>query len=223
MVVAARRPLFACLRFLELRPLKTVRIGYDFHFQNAQLFRDTALAGETFTPRFIDNRLRIKWRPFELGWVTPEARLRIRPEWREWRFGGALELACQWARGVYLRGTVMYEKMEQTGAAPAPPDRSYWSAAAGFRRGGLDLSAGASDVERSVLPLSGRVYTPYNDAPLAPVDLSPFVLSAQRIAFVRVFYGSDVWFAGLDFEQNLTDARERRFFAQLGARLEKEW
>ena len=49
------------------------------------------------------------------------------------------------------------------------------------------------------------------------------VLEAQRILFLRAFYGSDIWFAALDFEQSLADPRERRVFAQLGARLEKAW
>ena len=223
--------LFYAVAFLELRPLKSLRVGYDFHFQKADLYRegvrldpsDSQVTADAFTPQFIDNRLRVRWRPFELGWLGPELRIRIRPDRQEWRFGGNLDLAPDWAFGLCLRGSFTYEKMVQTGIALVPADLSYGSASLGWRWRGLDLAAGASNVQRSVLPLSGRVYTPYNDTPDKPVDLSPFVLAAERIAFLRVFYGSDLWFAGLDFEQSLTDGRERRFFVQLGARLEKEW
>lgn len=223
--------LFAAVAFAELRPLKTLRFAYDFRFQQAGLYRegirldpdDPQVTADGFTPRFIDNRLRIRWRPLGLGWLGPEVRLRIRPDRQEWRLGGFVDLAPDWARGVCLRGNYTYEKMVQTGAELAPSDRSYWSASVGWRWRGLDVAAGASDVQRSVLPLSSRTYTPYDDGPNRSVDLSPFVLASQRIAFVRAFYGTGLWFAGLDFEQSLNDGRERRFFVQLGARLEKEW
>lgn len=223
--------LFYAVAFVEVRPLPSLRLGYDFHFQQADLFRagvrldanDPQVTAVGFTPQFIDNRVRVRWRAFDLGWLGPEARLRIRPDWQELRVGGTADLAPGWARGLCLRGGFTYEKMLPTGTTPAPADRSYWSASLGWRWRGLDLAVGASDVQRSTLPLSGRVYTPYDDTPTQPADLSPFVLEAQRIAFVRAFYGSDVWFAGLDFEQSLTDARERRVYAQLGARLEKMW
>jgi hypothetical protein len=150
-------------------------------------------------------------------------RFRVRPDRQEWRFGGTADLAPEWAHGLCLRGNFIFEKMVQTGAELAPADRYYWSASLGWRWRGLDVSAGASDVERTALPLSSRTYTPYDDGPNKPVDVSPFVLAAQRLGFVRAFYGTGIWFAGLDFEQSLTDGRERRFFVQLGARLEKEW
>jgi hypothetical protein len=222
--------LFSAVAFAEVRPLKTLRVAYDFRFQQAGLYRegirlspdDPQVTADGFTPRFIDNRLRVKWRPMGLGWLGPEVRFRIRPDRQEWRFGGFADLAPDWAHGFCLRGNYTYEKMVQTGAELAP-DRSYWSASVGWRGLGLDVAAGASDVQRSVLPLSSRTYTPYDDGPNKAVDLSPFVLASQRIAFVRAFYGTGIWFAGLDFEQSLTDGRERRFFLQLGARLEKEW
>lgn len=222
--------LFYAIAFVELRPAKSLRIAYDFHFQQADLFRqgtvdDTGTpANVAFTPQFIDNRIRVKWSPFGLGWLGPEVRARVRPDWHEWRVGGFADLAPAWAKGFGLRGSYTFEKMVQTGALTPPSDRSYWSASVGWRWRGLDLALGASDVQRSNLPLSGRVYTPYDDSsPKAPVDLSPFVLAAQRIAFLRAFYGNEIFFAGVDFEQSLTDPRERRVYAQLGARLEEVW
>lgn len=223
--------LFYAVAFAELRPVKALRIAYDFHFQQADLFRagvrlgaaDAQVTTEGFTPQFIDNRLRVKVRPFGLGWVSPEVRLRIRPDRQEVRVGGNADLAPDWAYGLCLRGGFTYEMMVKTGTALIPADRSYWSASLGWRWRGFDAAVGASDVQRSALPLSGRVYTPYDDTPDKPVDLSPFVLEAQRIAFARVFYASEIWFAGIDFEQSLTDGRERRVFAQVGARLEKVW
>jgi hypothetical protein len=223
--------LFYGVAFAELRPHKTVRIGYDFHYQQADLFRagvkldanDPQVTTVGVVPYFIDNRVRVRWMPFGLGWLGPEVRFRVRPEWQELRFGGSADLSPAWAHGLGLRGSFTYEKMVQTGAALVPADRSYWSAALGWRYRGLDLALGASNVQRSALPLSGRVYTPYDDNPDKPLDLSPFTLQAQRLVFLRAFYGNDLWFAGLDFEQSLTDGRERRAFLQLGARLEKEW
>ncbi len=222
---------FYAVGFVELRPLKSLRIDYDLHHQQAALFReglrldpnDPQVTADGFTPSFTDNRLRVRWRPFGLGWLGPEVRLRLRPDWNEWRIGANADLAPGWARGVCVRGLFTYEKMAAKGSALAPADRSFWSASLGWRGHGLDVALGASDVERSVLPISSRVYTPYNDTPTQPVDLSPFMLQAERIAFVRAYYGSGIWFAGLDFEQSLIDGRERRVFAQLGARLDKQW
>jgi hypothetical protein len=222
--------IFYAVFFLEVRPLKSLRVSYDFHFQNAALSQGGYVDPSTmqvvaseFQPRFIDNRVRIKWRPMALGWLGPEVRLRMRPDWDELRLGGFADLSPEWALGFCLRGSYTYEKMLQLGAALAPTDRSYWSASVGWRGRGLDLALGVSDVERSALPVSGRVYTPYNDTPDKPVDLSPFVVGAQRLTFLRAFWGNALFFAGVDFEQSLTDVRERRVFAQLGARLEKEW
>ena len=223
--------LFAAVAFVEARPIKTLRIAYDFHFQQAGLFRegirldpaDPKVIADGFVPLFIDNRVRVRWRPFGLGWLGPDLRFRVRPDRQEWRFGAQADLAPDWAQGFCLRGGFTYEMMVRTGVELAPSDRSSWSASLGWRWKGLDLAAGASNVQRSVLPISSRVYTPYDDTPTRPVDLSPFNLEAQRLGFVRAFYASGIWFGGLDFEQSLTDGRERRFFVQLGARLEKEW
>jgi hypothetical protein len=217
--------LFYVYGFIDLRPLKALRFSYDFHFQQAQLFReapnDPAL---DFVPQYMDNRLRIRVRPLGLGWVTPQVRVRVRPDRDEVRAGIDADLAPDWAYGFCLRGGFTYEKMVQTNPAIDPTsDRSYWSASVGWRGRGFDVAVGASDVERSVLPIGSRVYTGVTDLPNQSVDLSPFVLQAERIAFARVFWGSSVWFAGLDFEQSLNDARERRFFAQIGARLEQQW
>lgn len=221
----------SAVAFVEARPIKTLRIAYDFHFQQAWLFREglrldeasPAVTADGFVPLFVDNRVRVRWRPFGLGWLGPDLRFRIRPDRHEWRIGAQADLAPDWAHGFCLRGGFTFEKMVQTGVEPAPSDRSYWSASVGWRGKGFDVAAGASNVQRSVMPLSSRVYTPYDDTPTKPVDLSPFTLEAQRLGFVRAFYASGIWFGGLDFEQSLADGRERRFFVQLGARLEKEW
>jgi hypothetical protein len=112
---------------------------------------------------------------------------------------------------------------KQPGELPA--DSSFWYASLGWRGKGFDVALGASDVERVNQPLSGRIYVPpgYEGGAATPVDLSPFVLQAQRIAYARVFYAMNLFFAGIDFEQNLVDGAERRVFLQLGARLDKEW
>ncbi len=221
--------LFYGYALVDLRPHSTVRITYDLHGQRAQLRRDRDNLDPneapllSLVPQFIDNRLRVRWRPFQLGWLGPDARFRVRPDRNELRVGGRIDLAPPWAKGVCLRATYMYEKMLKTGDAALPADRQYWSASLGWRWSGLDLAAGVSNVQRSNLPLSSRRYSPFDDGPATATDLSPFMLEAQRTAFVRAFWGSDVFFAGVDFEQSLTDTRERRVFAQLGARLEREW
>ena len=230
-VTAPSVDLFYALGFFELRPSKSLRIAYDVHFQQAALFRQGVLANANdptvtavgFVPTFLDNRLKVKWRPLELGWLVPEVRFRARPDWNELRAGASADLAPEWAMGLCVRASFAYDKMVQRGSLVPPADRSFWSASVGWRGRGLDVALGASDVERSALPISSRLYTPYNDAPTQTNDLSPFVLQAERVAFVRAFYGSGLFFAGVDFEQSLTDARERRVFAQLGARLDKEW
>jgi hypothetical protein len=230
-VTPANVDLFYALGFIEVKPSKSLRIVYDVHFQQAELFRggvqlsagDPAVTAVGFVPTYVDNRLKVKWRPFELGWLVPEARFRLRPDWNELRAGIGADLSPAWAMGLCVRASFAYDKRIQRGNLIPPADTSFWSASVGWRGHGLDVALGASDVERSALPISGRVYTPYNDTPTVTNDLSPFVLGAERIAFVRAFYGSSIFFAGVDFEQSLTDARERRVFAQLGARLDKEW
>ena len=212
--------------FADLRPLPSLRVTYDFHFQQAHLYRADPNDDDevVFLPRFYDNRLRVRFRPFKLGWLGPDVRFRVRPDRNELRVGGRVDLAPSWAKGFTLRASYFYEAMfARTPALQLPADRSYWSASVGWRWQGLDLALGVSNVQRSTLPLSGRVYTPYDDTPDKPADLSPFMLEAQRLAFVRAFWGTDLFFLGLDFEQSLTDGRERRVFAPLGARLEKRW
>ena len=216
---------FYAYLFADLRLHPTLRVTYDFHFQNAALYRDEPHDEQeiVFLPRFYDNRLRVRWRPFQLGWLGPDVRFRVRPDRNELRVGGRLDLAPPWAKGFTVRASYFYEAMfSRSDAVQLPADRSYWSASVGWRGAGLDLALGVSNVQRSTLPLSTR-YAPYDDSPDRPVDLSPFMLEAQRLAFVRAFWGNDLFFGGLDFEQSLTDHRERRVFAQLGARLEKLW
>jgi hypothetical protein len=224
--------LFYALLFVELRPLKNVRVDYDLHFQQAELFRqglqlsasDPTLTALGFVPQFIDNRGRVRVRPLELGWLGVEVRHRVRRDWNELRAGVNADLAPLWALGVCLRAGFTYDAMFRKQPGELPADRSFWYASLGWRGRGFDVALGASDVERANQPISSRVYVPpgYEGAAL-PVDLSPFVLGAQRIAYARVFYGTGIFFAGIDFEQNLVDGRERRVFAQLGARLDKEW
>ena len=52
--------------------------------------------------------------------------------------------------------------------------------------------------------------------------MTPLLLTVFKLN-PAVAIGTDLWFAGVDFEQSLTDVRERRIFAQLGLRLEHEW
>lgn len=225
--------LFYAVLFAQVRPSKNVRIDYDLHFQQAELFRqglklaadDPTVTQVGFVPQFFDNRLRVRGRPFELGWLGIEGRYRVRSDWNELRAGAFADLAPGWAYGVCIRAGFSYDAMMKKGMVDPPADRSFWYASVGWRGKGFDVALGASDVERANQPLSSRIYVPagYEGGAALPVDLSPFVLQAQRIAYARVFYGNDLFFAGLDFEQNLVDGRERRVFAQVGARFDREW
>ena len=53
-------------------------------------------------------------------------------------------------------------------------------------------------------------------------DLSPFVLEAQQVAFVRALWSGRTVFAGADVERSLRDA-EWRVFVQIGAVGEVRW
>jgi hypothetical protein len=216
--------LFSGSFFVDWRPLKELRLTYDLQYQRTEIARDGQTSQLALVdPRFTDNQLRAAYRLFDVGWLRGAFRWRARNDRQERRYTIGADLDRLPLLGLFARGFVTYEDVSLDHPGPNL-DRTLWSASLGYRLSGLDLEAGASFIERRAGPLSGLVATPRDpNDPSRPVDLSPFVLEAQRIAFVRAFYAGDIWFAGLDAEQNLVDAHERRFFAQLGALVEGEW
>lgn len=217
--------------FGDWRPLKQLQVDYTFHYQQATAYRaglrldgSTDLGGDQ-APVFIDNRLRLGWRPFNLGWIRAWGRLRLRPDRQERRIGVSIRADRLGLAGLYIDGRVRYEDVEFDSDVDDPPDldRLRWSAALGYRNYGIDARAGARLVERFGSPVSGRQFDPrQGDQPDSIVDLSPFTLETQRVLFVRAFYAIEVFFAGLDFERNLED-NEFRFMLQAGAFLETSW
>jgi hypothetical protein len=167
----------------------------------------------------MDNRVKLAVSPFAIGWLTAGVRHRLRPERHELRYFGEVDVNHLIPFGLYAKGQVIWEQILHTPdfADNKPMDRLLGSAAVGYSDFGFDVSTGLSYIERAGTPLSSRTA---NAA--APADLSPFVLEAQRIYFVRASYSSRWFFTALDFERNIDD-NEYRAFAQVGGNLELSW
>lgn len=209
--------------WVEWRPWKLLRFSYDVHHQRPGLVRsgtvtgeDPTLAPELVDPSFLDNRVRVSVSPFAIGWLSGGVRHRLRPDRHELRYFGELDVNHLIPLGVYGRAQLMYEDIIPTAGA-ADADRLLGVLLVGWQGFGFDASTGASYIERSAAPLSGR----QADA-TSPADLSPFVLEAQRLVFVRGSYSAREWFVGVDLERNIDD-NEYRAFAQVGGRLELSW
>jgi hypothetical protein len=218
--------------FVDWRPIRELRLGYDLHRQHAGVYpgfsvRTSTSGARTFgpaieDPNFTDNRVRASWRAFDVGWLRADARFRVRPDRKEWRWGGALDLDHLGLGGLFVRGHLARAVVSFDQEMGKPNlARTLWSAAGGYRVLGFDGEAGASFIDRAAGPISSRVSE--RPGPTAPINLAPFVLEAQRILYARLFYAGDLWFAGLDAEQNLENQKEQRFFAQLGVLVEEAW
>ena len=217
--------------YADWRPIKSAQVDYTFHYQSATAYR----AGLRFegqeeldedqAPTFIDQRVRLGWRPFDLGWVRLRGRFRIRPDRQERRIGVAARADKLGIRGLYIEGRLFYDDIVFDEDVDNSPDldRLWWSAAIGYRNSGLDAKGGVRLLERFGNRVSGRRFDPrQGNQPNSIVDLSPFTVQTQRIAFVRAFYSTRRFFAGVDFEGNLEDV-EFRFVVQAGTYLEASW
>lgn len=217
--------LFSALGFVDYRPLPMLRFAIDGQYQSVQAFRARTLeAGDIEVkdeaPKFFDARWSGAYRALDRGWVRARVRARRRGDRTELRFGGALDVDDLGLAGVYMRTWLTFEDVRFDEDAVEKPDldRILWSAALGYRGFDLDVQGGARFIDRRALPLSGRA-----DNPEAIEDLAPFVLEAQRIAFLRAFYSPEHWFAGVDFEMNIEDPSETRVLVQVGTFLEASW
>jgi len=228
-VEAQTLDLFSGLLYTDWRPGDDVRIDVDVHHQQAAVFRERSIAAEGPAPTLerpdhTDLRLRTGWSPADGAWLRPETRFRLRPERAEIRYGGAVDIDTLPVPGLYLDGRLFIDDIQgddsdNVGAV----DRLVWSTAVGFDHEGLDVSAGTSFIERAAAPVSGRTSSVTDPgAPADNSDLSPFVLEAQNIVFLRGFYSAKRWFVGLDAEKNLADA-ELRALVQVGALTEAAW
>jgi hypothetical protein len=217
--------LFQALAWTSWRPGDAVRVDADVLRQSASVVAGPVQAdppGEVLLvdPTFTDLRLRAALRPLEggsveLGWLRPDARLRLRDGRTELRYGAGLELDDLGLDGPIVRGLLLVDDILQPGPAAddlGATDRLLWSASGGWSKGPLDLEVGASFVDRALAPVSARGL-----AATTSDDLAPFVLQAQNVVFGRGFLAQRRWFCGGDLEVSVqSQAPEIRAFLQVG-------
>ncbi len=216
--------LWNALAWVEWRPWKLFRLGYDGQFQRPAIVRSASVFGEEddlrpeiVDPRFLDNRVTASVSPFAIGWLRGGVRHRLRPEQHELRYFASLDVDHLIPFGVYGNAQLMYEDVISFVAGTPEPDRLLGSIAVGYDDYGFDVSTGVSYIERGATPLSSRLA----DA-TTPVDLSPFVLEAQRLFFVRAAYDMQYGYIAADFERSIDD-NEYRALLQVGGRMELAW
>jgi len=203
------------------RPAEPLRLDYDLHGQRGVFL---AAGDDLVDPNFLDNRVRVTG-SHKLGVARLDGRLRLRPERQERRFGGSLDANQLGIPGLFARGRLFYDDIvnaSEGGDDVGGLDRGLWSASLGYDRQGISLEAGASFIERAAVPVSGRVGNTVGAGALTPDDLSPFVLEAQRVGYLRGFWVHRLGFVGADLEHQLGDA-EWRVYVQIGSFLETAW
>lgn len=218
--------LWSGLAWAQWEPRGDLELAYDLHGQRAGVFRAGWRTGEgdldpaLVEPGFVDNRVRAGWRPGDLGWLRTDLRWRARPERHELRYGVSADADALPVPGLTARGGVFLDSLVGDPAFARPVDRLFWRAAVGYRDASLDVEVGASFVERAANPVSGRLDHPVD--PTRTGDLSPFVLEAQDIAFVRAFYTARRWYGGVDLEHGFAPG-EFRVMLQAGVLEELRW
>lgn len=204
--------------FTHYRPNTSLRFAYRGQYQTAGVFSQGLQDGSLslIDPNFFDNRIAAAWSPWSIGWVRASARLRLRHERREIRYGLRIDVDDIGIDGPFLSGRIYYDDLELEGR-DIDLDRLLWYAAAGYRGYGIDARAGVSFVERTAAPVSGTTFDPRRPGqPVDGTELTPFVLAAQRVVFLRAFYSDRYWYGGLDLEKSL-DGDGLRLLVQLGA------
>ncbi|MBX2812079.1 MAG: hypothetical protein KTR25_09715 [Myxococcales bacterium] len=212
--------------FADFRPIKGTQADYSFHYQKATSYRaalvdEAGVLDEDQAPEFLDNRIQLGWRPLNLGWIRVRGRWRIRPDRQEYRIGGSIRVDRLGLKGLYAKGRVLYEDIVFDDDVVDPPnlDRIRWAAGAGYQNSSLNAQAGVRLIDRYGARVSGR----QSDGQANNiVDLNPFTLQTQRVAYLQLFYNQRSFFAGIDWEQNIED-NEFRFFIQSGAFVETSW
>jgi hypothetical protein len=214
----------------EYRPVRRLRLQYTFNFERVRLFQSTLLVQKADgTPvsaadgSFQDHTLRavyLLWRGLKL-----EARYRLRYRANTdvqhrvlgglfgddlWRgLGGFLSVGVDINQGIDL-GPLADDPVSRRVA-----NRVIYNAGLSFTRHFLDLRAGILFTDGIG---SGLARSAPGAAGAPPIELFPYVLETNRVAFVRGFALFWKMFAGLDFEANV-DAAQFRLFAQVGASL----
>ena len=225
-VVSEAVDLSQALIYSSWDPADWARLDLDLHHQQVGAYRLGTIEGgatvedEVQEPNHSDVRLRAAVSPLALGWVRLDSRLRLRPDRSELRLGTRLQARELGVRGLRVDGSVYFDNLFGGSDDVGVVDRLFWSASAGWSGAGLDVDLGTSFIERAATPVSGRVGS--RGAPTDNVDLAPFVLEANNIAFLRAFYSGRRWFVGADAEKNLLDS-EVRVLVQVGVLAEVGW
>lgn len=201
----------------DWNPIDAFGLLADFHHQEVGVYSvgsvdDNAVTVALQEPRFTDVRLEADIGLWKRGYVRPLGRYRIRADRQEVRTGAQVDIDDFGLPGPFASARLFFDEIQGD-----VPDRLIWSASAGYDRGPIEVQGGASFIERETGPFGSRRLDGASGE-----DLNPFVLEAQKVAFVRAFWSADRWFAGLDVEQSLV-APELRVFLQLGALQEVRW
>jgi hypothetical protein len=215
--------LWNALGWVAWEPRDDVRLDTSAQIQHVGVYRAGTISGETLTeddaaPTFADLRVAAAYAPLQRGWIRAEQRYRHRSDRVEWRTGLGFDANDLEVPGLFAKGRLWLDVLKGDAASWAPSvDRIWWTASAGWRKGGFEVEGGTSRVDRAALPVSGRVSDAASPgSPDESEDLSPFVLETQDVAFVRSFWAGKQYFAGVDLERSLHDA-ELRAMIQVGA------
>jgi hypothetical protein len=225
--------LWSALIYADYEPKDWFSVEYDMHQQSVGLYRVGVIESgdgggpDLVEPNFLDNRARAGIRPFDRGWLRGEGRLRSRPvtadgNRNETRLGASAEVDNFGVKGPFLKGKVFRDFITAP-VGEEQADRLFWTAGGGYEDQTIDIEVGGSFLERATDPVSGRLVDPSDPrAPTSSGDLSPFLLEAQEVAYLRAFVNRRNAFSGLDFEYNLHDGEFRVFF-QIGAITSAGW
>jgi hypothetical protein len=206
---------------LEARPHKRLRISYDIDYERMRLFQSELLTLKPDgTPvqaadgTFLDQQLRLVW----IAWRA----LRVEANYRL-RFRDNTDIEHHFLAGVraddLFRGLGAFVSVgaDLNNLTTKIHNRVLYNAGVSLVKPWLDARLGILFTDGIG---SGLVFS-YRNASgtgAAPTDLFPYVLNANRIAYLRIFGVFWKMFAGLDVEENL-DAGQLRILAQIGASL----
>jgi hypothetical protein len=212
---------FGGFALAEYRPVAPLRLQYSFNFERVRLIQSTLLTKKADgTPveaaggSFQDHTLRIVYRVWHALRLDAQYRLRFRENNDVEHHVVVGARGDDLWRGVGAFASVGVDVDTLTGKVH---DRVLYSGGLSFVRNFLDLRAGVlfTDGIGSGL-LFGQRLTTENGR--APVDLFPYVMESNRIAFLRAFATFWKMYAGADFEANLEDT-QFRVLVQVGAAL----
>ena len=204
--------------FAEYKPIKRVRLAYLFDFDQVRVYQALTPTGAQATGgSFEDHTLKATINLFR--GVRFDARYRLR--FREntdviHRIEGAL-YGDDLIAGLGAFATLGIDEYGSYHVAKVDPSRYVYQAGLSFVRPWLDVRAGVLYLDTfgdCSQKLSVQINSGTNTCPTTSV-LFPFVLEAQRVAFLRAFVTHNGFFVGVDGEANL-DFNQFRLLGQVG-------